>query len=691
MSEREPAGGEGPLRGTDPGRRGRDRDRLKQGLGVPWIFAAVYSSVGFSIYFALGVVADRGLGLTPLIFLAAGLLFVLTTLTYVEGSAMFPERGGSSSFARHAFNELIAFIAGWAILLDYLIVIALAALSVPHYLEPVSENLSDPGPEIGIAGAVIVLACVLNALNLSGRGRQGGLAALALADLALQVAVIVVGIVAVWHPDRLTDAVDVLSGPGFEDIVYAGVLAMLAYAGIEAAADLAPDVKIRPGDLKRVVTLGALAVPLIYAGMAAIALMAVPVLDGPSGPETQLGSTFVENPVLGVVSAYDPPWLADVMRWAVALVAAPVLIWAASTMMLGVSRHIYTLAVNRQIPSWLGRLDSRYSTPTVAIWASGLIALGLVVPTDVKLLAGIYAFGALLAISIAHLSVLRLRFTQPDRRRPFKMPLPVRWRGAELPLPALFAAVVSMLAFCSVLVYHGTARWVGLGWMLFGVGSYVVYRRLVEGTSLTERVTVTAASLTKKVPEVAFSNIVVPIFGSELDDDIVGTAGRLAATESKSSAGTKDSAVAIVYVAVMPLKLPLKAPLSAEESAAAERALERASEIADEYEEVDVSTQIVRARDVGAGIIDVARRMDADVIIMGGEPPSKIRGGAILGGVGAARPAEIGPATEYVLKKSPVRVLLTAPREGKRRFGKGQAAPAAIEPAEQVRGGESAD
>ena len=126
---------------------------------MPWLFAAVYSAVGFSIYFALGVVADRGLGLTPLIFLAAGLLFVLTTLSYVEGGAMFRERGGSSTFARYAFNELVSFIAGWAILIDYLIVIALAAISVPHYLEPIASGLGDGGAEISIASAVIVAVC----------------------------------------------------------------------------------------------------------------------------------------------------------------------------------------------------------------------------------------------------------------------------------------------------------------------------------------------------------------------------------------------------------------------------------------------------------------------------------------------------------------------------------------------------
>src|SRR5690348_15173946 len=196
----ETGGNSGPPRRTPRG-PGRGEPILERGLGVPALFVAAYSAVGFSIYFALGVVADRGLGLTPLIFLAAGLLFGLTTLTYVEGGAMFRERGGSSTFARHAFNELVAFIAGWAILIDYLIVIALAAISVPHYLEPVSGSFSEPGWEVGIAAAVIVAVCVLNIFNVTGRERQGSLTFLALADLGLQLAVIVVGCLAVLHPD----------------------------------------------------------------------------------------------------------------------------------------------------------------------------------------------------------------------------------------------------------------------------------------------------------------------------------------------------------------------------------------------------------------------------------------------------------------------------------------------------------
>jgi APA family basic amino acid/polyamine antiporter len=635
---------------------------LERGLGVPWLFAAAYSAVGFSIYFALGVVADRGLGLTPLIFLASGLLFGLTTLSYVEGGAMFRETGGSSTFARHAFNELVAFVAGWAILIDYLIVIALAAISVPHYLEPISGDFADPGWEVGLAALVIAAVCVLNILNVTGRGRQRPLALLALADLGLQLAVIVVGLFVAMHPDRLTEQVHLFSQPSFHDIVYAAVVAMLAYAGIEAASDLAPDIDVSRRDLNRVARLAAVGVPLVYAGMAAIALMAVPVVAGPDGAHTALGGEFVEEPVLGVVSAFHPAWVADSMRWVVALIATPVLIWAANTSMLGVSRHIYTLAINRQIPSWLGKLEKRRATPYVAITISGAIALGLVVPTDVKLLASIYAFGATLAITIAHLSIIRLRVRSPELRRPFRIPFGVAWGTAELPLPAIVAALLSGLAFVSVLAYHVTARWVGLGWMLFGLTFYVVYRKVFEGTTLTKRVSVTERALTKQIPEVEFSNILVPVFGTKFDDDIVATAGRLAAAEQESKDGG-ESRLDVVYVIEVPLTLPLDAKLPKEREEAAKRALERAREVGEEYEDVVVTTDVIRARKVGAGILEAARRAGVEAIVIGGEPPTKIRGGAMIGGIGAAKPAEIGAATEYVLKKAPCRVLLTAPPE----------------------------
>jgi APA family basic amino acid/polyamine antiporter len=292
-----------------------------------------------------------------------------------------------------------------------------------------------------------------------------------------------------------------------------------------------------------------------------------------------------------------------------------------------------------------------------------LISLGLVIPTNIKILAGLYAFGATLAITIAHLSIIRLRVTMPDKLRPFRIPWGMAWGPAELPIPAMIAAVASGLAFLSVLAIHTTARWVGIGWMAFGLTFYVIYRKGFEGTSLTKRVTVGEAALTKQIPEVEFSNLLVPVFGTELDDDIVATAGRLAAAEHEDGGGDGESHLELVYVIEVPLSLPLDAELPPDRETQARRALDRAGEIADEYEDVVVSTEVIRARKTGAGIVEAARRAGSEAIIVGGEPPSKIRGGGKFGGIGAAKPAEIGAATEYVLKKAPCRVLLTAPPE----------------------------
>jgi APA family basic amino acid/polyamine antiporter len=635
----------------------------KRVLGVPWLFAVAYSAVGFSLYFSIGAVADRGLGMTPLIFLAAGLLFVLATLSYIEGGAMFAERGGSSTLARHAFNELISFIAGWAILIDYIIVIALAAVSVPHYLSPIWGGFTHGWAEIAVAGWVIVFTAAVNIAGFTGHVRQRPLIALALADIVLQVAVIAVGAIVVFDPELLTRNVDLFTQPTARQIVEALAVATLAFAGIEAASDLAPDLEWEPRDMGRVVSTTAVLLPLVYAGMAAVALTALPVVEGPNGAHTPLGERFIEEPVLGVVESYDPAWLSTIFQVAVVAIAPVVLTWAASTSMLGLSRHVYVLATNRQVPSWLGKLGQR-STPYVAITGAAVIAFGIAVPGDVRLLAGIYAFGATLAIAIAHMSVVKLRWSQPDRERPFRVPFEVEVRGRALPVPAIAGSVLMLLLWLTVLTLHGNARWVGGGWMLFGLVSYVVYRRFVERTSLTKRVSVPEQALRKQVHEAEYGNILVPVFGTELDDDIVSTAGRFA--DAADEPGEEAPRLEVIYVMELPLTVPLDAPPPPAQLKRANAALERAREVAEEYATVEVHTELVPARSVGAGIVEEARKRDVELIVMGGEPPTRVRGGAVLGGIGGSRPPEVGEVTEYVLKKAPCRVLLTAPPEAPR-------------------------
>jgi APA family basic amino acid/polyamine antiporter len=384
------------------------------------------------------------------------------------------------------------------------------------------------------------------------------------------------------------------------------------------------------------------------------------VVSTPDGAETALGTEYIENPVLGIVQNFEPQWVADVMQVPVVAVVPIALVWAASTAMLGLSRHVYVLAKNRQIPSWLGKLNRRFRTPHVAIVVTSLLAFGLVLPTDVELLGGLFAFGATIAFTIAHVSVLRLRMDEPDRPRPFRIPMSVRVRGAELPLPTIAAAVLTAFAWVSVVVYHDTARWVGIGWMAFGLISYVIYRKVFEGTTLTRRVEVPEEALVKDVPPAEYREILVPVFGTRLDDDIVGTAGRLAAESERTS--DEPPHVTLVYVLDLPMKLPLNARPSADRMETADAALDRAQEVAKEYETVEVSTVVARSRSVGGGIVETAREIGAELLVMGGEPPTRIKGGAVLGGIGGERPPQIGPVTEYVLKKAPCRVLITAPK-----------------------------
>ncbi len=647
MSEaREPAG----IRRLDAGSRY---------LGVPLLFSVAYAAVGFSLYFALGLVADRGLGLTPLIFLGVGIGFLLNTLTYVEGEGMVPERGGSATFARAAFrNELVSFVAGWAILIDYVIVIALAAISVPHYLTPISAEFGEPAGEIAVGGLVIALVGFLGVVGFTGIRRQRMLTAIALAGVLLLFTVVIVGLITAWDPGALTAQLDLFTAPSLEDLIYAGVIATVAFAGIEAAANLAPDLQPGAIELRKLVLAAATLVPVIYVGIAVVGLMAVPVLPGPDGPQTALGGLYVEDPVLGIVQNFEPTWLADVMQVAVVAIAPAALIFAASTAMLGLSRHVYVLATNRQIPSWLGKLNRRFRTPHVAILIAAVISFALVVPTDVVMLAGLFAFGATIAFTIAHLSIIRLRLREPDRERPFRIPFAVPFLGGRVPLPTLVAAVGTALAWLSVVVFHEGARWAGTAWMVFGLVGYVVYRRGFEGTQLSRRIEVPEEALVKDVPAIEYSRILVPVFGTRLDDDIVSTAGRLA-DAAESEAGGRPALV-VVYVVEMPLTVPLDAPPPQAVLDAADATLARAYDVVSEYEVVEMSTVVARARTVGSGIVATARELQPEVIVMGGEPPSRIKGGAVLGGIGGERPDEIGPVTEYVLKRAPCRVLITA-------------------------------
>jgi len=402
--------------------------------------------------------------------------------------------------------------------------------------------------------------------------------------------------------------------------------------------------------LHRLLRVRMLAALVPYIGIALVASTALP--DEPKG-------TWVEAPMLGVVDAFSQDWLREPLRYLVAVSAIAILAAACNAAMLGVSRLGYSLAINRQLPSRIGYLHPKWSTPVVIIVIGTLAAILLLVTEDLEFLLGISAFGATAAFTIVCLSVCRLRWKEPGRDRPYRMPLNVRIGGGELPLPAALGFVLSGAAFVAVLVYHAGARWVGVGWMAFGLVVYVFYR-VSEGKPLLKRVTVPEEVLTRKRMDARYGSILVPISGGAIDDDIVQTAGRLAAEENEDL-GEGGAVIEALWVFEVPMAQPLDTPVPDSELKQARKALARAKAVGEEYEGVEVATAVVRARRTGEAIVREAKRRGVEAIVLAAEEPTRLRGGVLYGGMQGLRDTFVGETTRYVVNKAPCRVILTAP------------------------------
>lgn len=626
-----------------------------RGMGALGLFAIGLTAVGASIYFSLGVVAGNALGLTPVAYLFAGVFFILTMLTYVEGGVLHQERGGASSLARYAFNELWSFIAGWAILLDYLIVIAISVFSISHYLSVLWPDADARLPTYLISALAIAAIAMLNIRGLPVDKLRLVLT-IGLLNLVALFALLSVGLMQFSDIKVVTDSIHLGTAPSWKDLIFGLVVATVALTGIEAASGFAGDVQAASKELRRLVVVGTLVVLVVFVGVSVMALMAVPV----SGTTTQLGTTYVEAPVLGVVYQFDQGWLQDVFKWLVAVVASAALFQAANTSMLGLSRLSYSLATNGQIPAGAGKLHRDHATPYVAIWIASALSFVLVLSNDITFLAGIFAFGAMLAFAIGHVSIIVLRFREPNLPRAFRIPININVGKGSLPLPAVAGALIAGGAWVSVVILHSGARIIGGLWMVAGIAFYVTYRR-IQGKPLAKRYQIPAEAL-REAPEVEYGAILVPIFGEGMDDDIVGTAGRLAAEEAEEGEG--GAVIEAIYVVEIPMSLPLDARVPDEKITEARRALQRAKQVGEEYEGVEVATASVRARTYGQGIVEEARRRGVEAIVLAAEEPTRMRGGRRLGGRGGPRNRSVGDTTRYVIEKAPCRVILTAPPLG---------------------------
>jgi len=632
---------------------------FRRTLGQPVLFAIIYTVVAAALYFSLGVVAQRALGLTPIVFLVAGVFFLLAAMTYVEGASLHQDRAGATVFARYAFNELVSFIAGWVMVLDYVILLSVTAFTATHYLAAFWAPIGRGALENVVALAILAWVA-WRSIRGFARTRVQRIAALVVVDIVLQVVVVAVGLAVFFQPDLITDSIHLGETPTWGNAIFAVGVATVVFTGLESASGLSGELRVGRRGLERLIASATISVLVLYVGVAVVAMSALPVV----GNETSLARNYLDDPMVGVAEAFHPRWYSDPLKYIIAAAATATLIAAAGSAMLGVSRLSYALSTNRQIPSALGRLHPRRGTPYVVIILAAVIAAGLVLPHDLEFLVGLYAFGGLLGLTIAHLSIVVLRYREPGRKRPYRMPFSVRVGGGDLPIPAVIGGLLAALAWVSVVITHSGARWVGFGWLIGGLVFYVTYR-MTQGKPLLKRVVVPERALRGERHDAEYGSILVPILGSPFDDDIVQTAGRLAAEEDAESFEADHGAtIEALWVFEVPMSLPIDAALPDEQLKRARAALARAKAVGEEYEGVEVATATVRARRAGQAIVDEARRRGVQAVVMGAEEPSKIRGGALLGGRGGPLDNFVGDVTKYVIAKAPCQVILTAPPAG---------------------------
>ncbi|HEX4746990.1 MAG TPA: universal stress protein [Gaiellaceae bacterium] len=612
-------------------------------LGAPALFAVAYGEMASSLYIALGIVAAAALGLTPLVLLVAGAVILLVSLSYAEGTSALPETGGAATFVRRAFNDLAGFVTGWVLFLDFLIVMALSALFVPHYLAgAIGEESLREAPWDAVIGCVLIV--LIAGIRVVRRTRLHlGSLAIALLDLLVQGILVVLGLALLLSPETLQEGLGFASGQDWADLAFALPLAMLAYTGLETVANLAEEATEPGRTLPRSLFSAIGLVVLVTVLIGAIGLSAYPASNG----ETALGEEWLEAPLVGIAAAFDdslPTMLVDVLEVAVGISGVLILLGATTTSFSGITRLTYSLAEHGSLPREFARLERRAVVSSEAIALAAALAIGLIILTEVAaggdpaFLASLYSFGVLIAFTAAQLAVLRLRVREPELGRPFLMRPNVSLGGYRLPVAALVGAPITAVIWVLALVTHPGARYAGPVWLVLGLGVFVAVRR-TRRRGLLEHV----APVDELPAGVSYARILVPMKLGDIGEEMVATAIALA-----KERGAEVEAITVVRV---PRKFKLEGELPPDVAARVDASLEEARLLGVDHD-VEVRAEVVRARSIGHAIVEEAARRGADLIVLGSSPRWR------------RQSRFFSPTVDFVLRNAHCEVLVVAFPDG---------------------------
>ena len=604
---------------------------LKRVLGVFDLFAIGYGDLGSSIYYALGVTALFALGATPIALALAGVVFICTALTYAELTSAIHDSGGSASFSRHAFNDLISFIAGWGLLLDYIVTIAISAFAVGPYLGYFFGDLAKTPVQIVFSIALIVILFVMNVVGV----RQSTRISLVLTTFTVlvQAVIIAIGLSTMMDLDFIADHIrinvpNVNWSPTWPEFFKGTAMAMVAYTGIESIAQLASETQRPVKTLPRAMVLTMVVLLVMYLGISVLALSAVTPQD--------LGTKYLLNPVAAVVDAL--PFGKWILSPVIAILAAIVLGVAANAGLMGASRLAFNMGEYYQLPRFFYTIHRKFRTPIVALAFFALSAGFVIVASRGKMdfLADLYNFGAMLAFFSAHMSLIALRIKRPEMKRPFRVPFNIPFGKYSIPLTAIIGAFATMGVWFLVVITKPEGRYLGFAWMTFGLIMYYRYRKFRKmeptGSISIEQI---------KIPgfkPMGVKRILVPTRGGMQTETL-----QMACEIAK----LHKAKITAVQVLEIPASLPLDVKAS-HRMILAEAILKRAEAIAREIG-VEIELQIVRSRSTAETILEIAGKGKYDLLVLGALKSAHDR-----------KSTGMGPLTEIIMRKSPCRVWICA-------------------------------
>ncbi len=622
-------------------------------LGAPSLYAMAYGEISSSLYYALGVTAIYALSLTPVVFLAAGILFAFAAAAYAEGGATIPEPGGSSALARRAWGDLVGFIAGWATVLDFVIAISLSALFLPHYVSgALGQRPNALSVREAAAYAVAILA-VMTVVRLARRTEiyTAGVVVAAL-DLIVQVSLAVLGLALLFSWSSLTHGIDVGSVPTWNSLAFSFPIAMIGYTGLEKVSSVAAYAKDPERSVPDSVRSSVFTVVIVYAAVATAAASAFPTHPDPTktaGGTSLLATKWVNAPMLGLaerIGTHAPHAIAVALRIGVGATACAILLLAISTSFSGCGRLAEAMGRHDQLPAVFGHTSRRLLHPPAAILGVGVLSVGFIVVgalyhgQEALTLASLYSFGILIAFMLTQAAVVWLRIVEPDLPRPFMMKGNVWMRGRLIPVTSVVGTVLAFVAWVIALGTHPGARVVGPLWMVAGLAVYVVVR-VRAGLPIIERVD-QALPPPEDVTDVAYSTIVVPL--ERLDavaEETMAASCRLAVDSGAVVVG-----VSAIYI---PVKEPIDTPMP-EREREVEEVQELARSLASEYG-VEYRSVVSRTRSPGRLVVDAAIEYGAQLIMVGS--PYKRRLARSL------HEEFFGQTVDFILRKAPCRVIVT--------------------------------